>query len=40
MQEGYKLQEVDELTSDDLDHLISIYKEKEKTIDQAFPWLF
>jgi hypothetical protein len=40
MQEGYKLQEVDVLTSDDLDHLISIYKEKEKTIDQAFPWLF
>lgn len=40
MQEGYKLQEVDALTHDDLEHLIEIYKEKEKTIDQAFPWLF
>ena len=40
MQEGYKLHEVDTLYISDLEHLVDIYKEKEKTIDQAFPWLF
>lgn len=40
MQEGYKLQEVNNFTLDELEQLASIYEEKEQYIDEVFPWLF
>lgn len=40
MQEGYKLQEVNSFTLDELEQLASIYEEKEQYIDEVFPWLF
>ncbi|WP_263640286.1 hypothetical protein [Ligilactobacillus equi] len=39
MKDGYKLQEINQFTLDELEQLASIFEEKTQYFDEVFPWL-